>query len=63
MYEVKVKNILQKIKNENAKIIKKIDVIMHSKLLNKEIKITCQRKQEKEIRIYDNMSTRCESRE
>ena len=38
IHEIKVKNMFQNIKNENAKVIKKIDEIMHSKLQIKSVK-------------------------
>ena len=38
IHEIKVKSMFQNIKNENAKVIKKIDEIMHSKLQIKSVK-------------------------
>ena len=38
IHEIKIKNIFQNIKNENAKVIKKIDEIIHSKLQIKNVK-------------------------
>ena len=38
IHEVKIKNMFQDIKNENAKVIEKIDEIMHSRLQIKNVK-------------------------
>ena len=38
IHKIKIKNIFQNIKNEDAKVIEKIDEIMHSKLQIKNVK-------------------------
>ena len=40
IHKIKIKNMFQDIKNENVKIIKKIDEIMHLRLQMKKPKMT-----------------------
>ena len=62
IHEIKIKSMFQNIKNEDAKVIKKIDEIMHSKLQIKSVKWLI-KDHEKKICFNDDVSARRKSRE
>ena len=62
IHKIKIKSMFQNIKNEDAKVIKKIDEIMHSKLQIKSVKWLI-KDHEKKICFNDDVSARRKSRE